>query len=64
MIKDESVVKSKEEWDSFVKSELVNFLVEHHIEKIIVDDGAGKKGVVKINSNGEYKVQITSNETL
>jgi hypothetical protein len=64
MVRDESTVMTKEQWDTFVKGEVMNFLVVNHIEKITVDDGAGKKAVVKINRNGEYKVQITSNETL
>ena len=64
MLRDESTIMTKEQWDAFVKGELMNFLVANHIEKITVDDGAGKKAVVKINRNGEYKVQITSNETL
>lgn len=57
-------IMSKENWDGFVKGEVLNFLVLHNLQKVTVDDGAGKKGVIKLASTGEYKIQITSNETM
>lgn len=56
--------KSKEEWYKFVNSDVVNFLANNCLDKITVDDGCGQKATIKINKNGEYKVQITSSETL
>ena len=47
---------TNEEWDTFVKGKLLLFMTENDIEKIQVDDGCGKKG--------EFKVSITSNDTL
>jgi hypothetical protein len=57
-------VKSKANWEGFIKGDVLNFLMEHNLQGITVDDGAGKKGIIKKTSTGDYKVQITSNETL
>ena len=57
-------LKNKDNWEGFVKGDLLNFLAQHNLQAISVDDGAGKKGIIKRSSAGEYKVQITSNETL
>ena len=55
---------TNEEWDTFVKGKLLLFMTENDIEKIQVDDGGGKKGKIAKNANGEFKVSITSNDTL
>lgn len=55
---------TNEEWDTFVKGKLLLFMTENDIEKIQVDDGCGKKGKIAKNANGEFKVSITSNDTL
>lgn len=57
-------VKTRDEWDSFVKSHVINFMTEHNLQKIQVDDGCGKKGKITINSKGEYKVDISAVEML
>ena len=59
-----NVAMTNSEWENFVKGEVVNFLMNKGLQKITVDDGCGKKGTVKVDSNGNYKVQVTSNETL
>ncbi|MCE5284945.1 MAG: hypothetical protein LLG02_03710 [Pelosinus sp.] len=51
-------------WESFVKQDVLNFLMQHELQAITVDDGAGKKGVIKRTSKGDFSVQITSNEIL
>jgi hypothetical protein len=56
--------KTKEEWYKFINSDVINFLVANNLDKITVDDGCGQKAVIRINKNGEYKIQITSSETL
>lgn len=55
---------TKEEFYKFVHSDVVNFLAANNLDKIIIDDGFGQKASIRINKNGEYKVQITSSETL
>ena len=55
---------TNEEWDTFIKGKLLLFMTENDIEKIQVDDGCGKKGKIVKNANGEFKVSITSNDTL
>lgn len=59
-----AVLKTKENWEGFVKGDVLNFLIAHNLQTITVDDGAGKKGIIKRTSSGDYKVQITSNEVL
>lgn len=59
-----SELKNKESWEGFIKGDVLNFLIGHNLQAITVDDGAGKKGIIKKTASGEYKVQITSNETL
>jgi hypothetical protein len=54
----------KVSWEAFIKQDILNFMVAHNLQAITVDDGAGKKGVIKRTSKGEYSVQITSNEIL
>jgi hypothetical protein len=51
-------------WEAFVKQDVLNFLMQHNLQSITVDDGAGKKGVIKRTSKGDFSVQITSNEIL
>ncbi|QDR82359.1 hypothetical protein SPTER_37840 [Sporomusa termitida] len=51
-------------WEAFIKQDVLNFLMAHNLQAITVDDGAGKKGVIKRSAKGELAVQITSNEKL
>jgi hypothetical protein len=57
-------LKNKESWEGFIKGDVLNFLIGHNLQAITVDDGSGKKGIIKRTAGGDYKVQITSNETL
>lgn len=51
-------------WEGFCKGDLLNFLIRYSLQKITVDDGAGKGCKISINKNGEYKVQVTLAETM
>lgn len=51
-------------WEAFIKQDVLNFMISHDLQAITVDDGAGKKGVIKRTSKGDFSVQITSNEIL
>ena len=62
-MKDEQI-KTKENWEGFIKGDVLNFLINNNLQSITVDAGAGKKGVIKRTANGDYKVQITSNEMM
>ena len=55
---------TKDNFDAFVKSDVVNFMVAHSLQKMTIEDGTGRKGVVKVNKDGEYVVQVTSKEVL
>lgn len=61
---EQPLLKNKDNWEAFVKGPVLDFLMGHNLQGITVDDGAGKKGVIKRTSSGDFKVQITSNETL
>jgi hypothetical protein len=54
----------KGSWEAFVKQEVLNFLMQHNLQAVTVDDGAGRKGAIKRTAKGDYSVQITSNEIL
>jgi len=56
--------EKKLSWEGFIKQEVLNFMMQHNLQAITVDDGAGKKGVIKRTSKGDFSVQITSNEIL
>ena len=55
---------NKLSWEAFVKQDVLNFLMGHNLQAVTVDDGAGKKAVIKRTSKGDYSVQITSNEIM
>lgn len=52
------------EWENFVKGKLIVFMEENGLERVNVDDGSGRKGRISKNKNGEFKIQITFNETM
>lgn len=62
--KAEEANTKKVSWEAFVKQDVLNFMMNHNLQAITVDDGAGKKGVIKRTSKGDFSVQITSNEIL
>jgi hypothetical protein len=60
----EQLKATKGSWEAFVKQDVLNFMMSYSLQAITVDDGAGKKGVIKRTSKGDFSVQITSNEIL
>ena len=59
-----NTVMSNAHFEMFVKGDLLNYMQKNNLSGIVINDGAGKKGVIRLNAKGEYKVSITSNETL
>ena len=57
-----AALMSREEFSSFIKSNVSNFLASYNLQKITVDVGNGMKGSVKINKNGEYETEVTFKE--
>lgn len=55
---------SNDQWESFCKSDVLNFLIKYSLQKITVDDGNGKKAIVKITAKGEYNVSCTTTELM
>ena len=61
---EKDISTNKLSWEAFIKQDVLNFLITHNLQAITVDDGAGKKSVIKRTAKGDYSVQITSNEIL
>lgn len=59
-----TLLKNKEEWEKFTHADVMNFMAVHNLQKIIVDDGSGKKATIRRGAQGEFKIQIVSQETL
>ena len=59
-----TAVMSNAQWENFAKADLVNFLVNHGLAKVTIDDGSGKKATAKMKSTGEYEVSYTTTETI
>lgn len=49
-------------WEQFAKGDVLNFLMRYSLQKVTIEDGAGKKATVKLTSKGEYNVTYTSTE--
>ena len=47
-------------WVGFVEGEVVNFMVQHEIEKMTLDDGAGNKAKLSKLKDNAIKVECTS----
>lgn len=60
----ENVVVPRKEWEIFARGEVLTFMTENDLKKISVEDGKGKKIVITKNSQGAYKVLVTTGETL
>ncbi len=55
---------SRRGWVGFVESEVVNFMAQHEIEKMTLDDGAGNKAkLTRLKDNG-IRVECTSSNIL
>ena len=50
--------KQKVSWEAFVKQDVLNFLMTHNLQAITVDDGAGKKGVIKRTSKVIFRCRL------
>ncbi len=55
---------SRRGWVGFVEGEVVNFMAQHEIEKMTLDDGAGNKAkLTRLKDNG-IRVECTSSNIL
>lgn len=55
---------SRHGWVGFVEGTVVNFMLEHDIEKITLDDGAGNKAKLSKLKDSSVKVECTSSNIL
>ena len=60
----ETVVRDRKNWVSFVESDVVNFLMLNEIEKMTIDDGSGNKAKLTRRKDGSVFVECTSSNVL
>ena len=59
-----TAIMDRQQFTSFIKSQVTAFLATYNLSKIIIDVGNGYKGSVKINKNGEYETEVTFKEVM
>lgn len=52
--------RSRNGWVGFVESDVVNFMTQHKLEKMTIDDGAGNKAKLAMTKDGQIRVDCTS----
>lgn len=55
---------TNQQWDAFVSGTLLSFMEANGLEKVVVEDGSGKKAVLKKNAKLEIKKNVSFSETL
>ncbi len=55
---------SRKSWVAFVEGEAVNFMNQHEIEKLTLDDGAGNKAKLSRRKDNCIFVECTSSNVL
>jgi hypothetical protein len=60
----EKKTTSRRGWVAFVEGEVVNFMNQHEIEKMTLDDGAGNKAKLTRLKDNAIKVECTSSNVL
>ncbi len=51
---------SPKKWSGFVESTVVNFLEEHNIEKLSIEDGNGNKAKLSRTKDNSIKIEYLS----
>jgi len=59
-----STTMTDSQWKTFAGGVVAAFLSSHNLQKVTVDDGAGKKAVVKLDSKGNLDVTYTIKELM
>ena len=54
---------NEHQFGKFVESDVVNFMQKHELKSIMVDDGT-QKATLKVNHDGDIKVNYSSKKTL
>lgn len=52
--------RSRNGWVGFAESDAVNFMTQHKLEKMTIDDGAGNKARLSMTKDGQIRVDCTS----
>lgn len=55
---------SRKGWVAFVEGEVVNFMTQHELEKMTLDDGMGNKAKLARRKDGSIFVECTSSNVL
>lgn len=56
--------RSRKGWVAFVEGEVVNFMTQHNLEKMTMDDGEGNKAKLTRRKDGSIFVECTSSNVL
>ena len=56
--------RERRSWVGFVESEAVNFMQQHGLEKMTLDDGMGNKAKLSKLKDNAIKVECTSSNVL
>lgn len=62
--KDENHNEKRQNWASFVESNVVNFFIDCKLEKLNIEDGKGNKAKLARQKDDTIKVEYTSTTTL
>lgn len=55
-----AVQRDRKGWVAFVEGEVVNFMTQHNLEKMTLDDGEGNKAKLTRRKDGSIYVECTS----
>lgn len=56
--------KDRRGWVGFVEGDAVNFMTQHDLEKMTLDDGEGNKAKLTRRKDGSIYVECTSSNVL
>jgi len=58
------VEEKKVNWPGFIESDVVKFMIDNELEKLVIEDGRGNKAKLARQKNNEIKVESTSTTLL
>lgn len=56
--------RDRKGWVAFVEGEAVNFMTQHNMEKMTLDDGEGNKAKLTRRKDGSIYVECTSSSVM
>ena len=62
--KDKKKQPPKDNWESFVDGEVLNFFDLHDLEKLTLEDGHGRKAKLARQKNDEISIETSNRRTV